>query len=411
MNRTQSPMTLVAVLLAGLLVASVTERAGAAVEVGDTPKFQLPLLDGPTVTHEALRGKYVVLDFWATWCGPCIKAMPHMKELRAKYRSQGVELVGVSLDSNRSALQKMVKQDGLDWPHAFDGQGWKNATAQQFGVTGIPRTFLLSPEGEVLFVGHPMSGLAEAIEKAVTANPVRARSDEAVEGGEGGEAAGAAAQLNAARAAIDAAEPDFAAMYEHLAEVDPAAVTEPAARNAGRRLVMSYQAQARRHAEADAEARAAAATQAERFDALVAAIRGGGAEGGASEEASAGSGTSDAQQRRAQRKLEGAERAHEKGAYAEAWDDYQWIVEHAGGTAAATRAAAQLEAYAADATIAAAVEQQRAEAAANQALALARSYEQANKLDVAREHYQKVVDQYPTTAAATTAKERLTAMK
>lgn len=112
-------------------------------------------LDGRSIDlREVASGAdLVLLDFWASWCGPCRTDFPTMSHLHARYKNHGLRMVGISLDKDREAAQKAVKDAGLDYPHVFDGKGGQNSVVLLYRVWGIPETYLLDKQLKIIAVG------------------------------------------------------------------------------------------------------------------------------------------------------------------------------------------------------------------------------------------------------------------
>ncbi len=96
------------------------------------------------------KGKYVLVDFWASWCGPCRQEMPNVVETYVKYHSKGYEIVGVSFDSKAEPWKAAVKQLGMDWPQISDLKGWQSAASEAYGIMAIPSNVLLDGEGRIV---------------------------------------------------------------------------------------------------------------------------------------------------------------------------------------------------------------------------------------------------------------------
>lgn len=126
--------------------------------------------DGQPVDLAKLRGKVVLLDFWATWCGPCMAKLPEIQKINEKYKDKGFQLIGISLDQDKAALLKIVKSKKMDWPEYFDGKGWENAVSTRFGVQAIPAAWLVDKQGLAHSVGEDADLDAE-IAKLVDAKP------------------------------------------------------------------------------------------------------------------------------------------------------------------------------------------------------------------------------------------------
>ncbi|MFT5834850.1 MAG: peroxiredoxin [Cognaticolwellia sp.] len=117
---------------------------------GLAPDFAMNQVDGTELKLSDLRGKVVLVDFWASWCRPCRLANPEVVALYAKYKDQGFEILGISLDRNTAAWEKAIEKDNLTWYHVSDLKGWQNAAAQLYGVRSIPQTLLIDAEGKII---------------------------------------------------------------------------------------------------------------------------------------------------------------------------------------------------------------------------------------------------------------------
>ncbi|MCF3651586.1 TlpA family protein disulfide reductase [Synoicihabitans lomoniglobus] len=106
-------------------------------------------IDGRQVDLQKLRGKVVLIDFWATWCGPCIAELPNVKRVFADYHDKGFEIISVSLDAERDRQKfiDLVEEEGTTWPQRFEGKGWKDPLVARYTISGIPAMFLLDQDG------------------------------------------------------------------------------------------------------------------------------------------------------------------------------------------------------------------------------------------------------------------------
>jgi len=125
---------------------AIEKRSG----IGAHPDFAMADVNGKPVKLSSFKGKYVLVDFWASWCAPCRKENPNVLANYKKYHNKGFEVLGVSLDSKKEPWLKAIQADGLTWIHVSDLKGWNNAAAEEFGVKVVPSNFLLDKDGKVI---------------------------------------------------------------------------------------------------------------------------------------------------------------------------------------------------------------------------------------------------------------------
>lgn len=393
-------------LLASVLLVLAAVPALGEVEVGDKPALELKSTDGTSITSENLKGKLVLLDFWATWCGPCVREAPHMVALNQKYGPKGLQIIGISLDRDAAALAKGAKDLKLAWPHHLDVG---SRVSGQFGVNGIPHVFLISPKGEVLWHGHPAQ-MDGPIEKAFKEHPpqlvdprtlakakellvdIEARS-------EAGETAAAmkllakvpaeakadgdtAARIDAARKSVEAeadkmigevdpliAEGKYVPAINRLKDLSKALAGTPAGATARKKLNELL-------AKPEARQQAEAADKASR-----------------SEEA-----------------LAVAQSLQKEKKDDQAYFKFKSIVREFPGTEAANTAAGHVKRYESDKAFVKRVIEKEAATKAKAALSMARSYKGARKIDQARAKYQSIITDFPGTPYAETAKQEMASL-
>jgi thiol-disulfide isomerase/thioredoxin len=125
-------------------------------------------ITGEPITLRDLRGSVVLVDFWASWCGPCRRELPHVKRTYEKYRDQGFEIVGVSLDSSEDRFRSFVRSNEMDWRHVMEGDGWRTRLALQYGINSIPRMYVLDANGVCIAERVRGRSLEAAVQRALS---------------------------------------------------------------------------------------------------------------------------------------------------------------------------------------------------------------------------------------------------
>jgi thiol-disulfide isomerase/thioredoxin len=130
------------------LVESMSEARLAAGSVA--PEIALPNPDGDTILLSSLRGQYVLLDFWASWCAPCRRENPNLVKVYGKYHNKGFEIYQVSLDKTRNAWLKGIEEDQLHWIHVSDVKFWNSIVVPVYNIKGIPMSYMLDKQGRII---------------------------------------------------------------------------------------------------------------------------------------------------------------------------------------------------------------------------------------------------------------------
>lgn len=137
------------------------------------PDFRLADTAGKKIALSALKGKYVLLDFWAAWCGPCRQENPNVVQAFKTYKNDGFTVLGVSLDKEKKSWLKAIHDDNLQWQHVSDLKFWASEAAILYGITSIPRNFLLDPRGKI--IGRDLRGqdLLDKLEELFPAKKIK----------------------------------------------------------------------------------------------------------------------------------------------------------------------------------------------------------------------------------------------
>ena len=158
-------------IVASLAKQEEANRIQRSLAIGtDFPDFQETDLDGKPLSPASEKGKVVLIDFWATWCGPCVGELPNVQKVYGEYHDKGFDIIGVSLDQDKDKLTSFIKEKQMPWPQYFDGKGWGNKVSTTYGINSIPATYLLGKDGKIIAKGLRGDDLEAAVKEAVTAN-------------------------------------------------------------------------------------------------------------------------------------------------------------------------------------------------------------------------------------------------
>jgi len=129
--------------------------------------FETRGFDGKRIALRDFRGKVVLLDFWATWCAPCRREIPNVLGIYRDFHGKGFEIIGISLDQDKSKLKEYLKANGITWPQVFDGKGWDNSIGRMYGIMSIPTTYLLDREGRIRYKNVRGESLRKAVAELI----------------------------------------------------------------------------------------------------------------------------------------------------------------------------------------------------------------------------------------------------
>jgi thiol-disulfide isomerase/thioredoxin len=413
------------VLLACSLAACVALAAAPAqakLSVGDSPKFAVKTLGGRTLTHKHIRGHVTLIEFWATWCGPCIDQLPHLRKTYHKYKDDGLAMVSVSRDKRPRAARKFIKNNGMVWTQVLD-KSQPRPLGDAWGVSAIPHAFLFSPAGELLWRGHP-ARMDEPIKEALTKfkdqlKDAKPKKKQASDGKGKGKAMARdaktirdqatgddqstahtddwraiARQLNSARQELTGPATAPAKALAVLAKIDPDRLINPKLRHFAKRLADAAKALEASNAEVFKSAKRAQPAGAKRLSTLREAL-------------TAGRYQKMLPERVRQARLKQADKLRQAKQHVNAYKRYKALAKRAAATKAGQAAAERVAAYEADESFMRKVKSEDTQAEANRLLKLANSYAQAGRAELAKEKYRKILERYPDTAAAEQAKSAL----
>jgi len=122
-----------------------------AAQVGKPFSLRFKGVDGHDVELEKLRGHVVLIDFWATWCGPCLAEMPQIKQLYDQFHRKGLVIVGISFDAEKAKLENYIRKENIAWPQYFGGKMWGNEIGKGFGLRNLPTVALVDKRGVLRF--------------------------------------------------------------------------------------------------------------------------------------------------------------------------------------------------------------------------------------------------------------------
>lgn len=368
-------------IVAGWLGIGLVGTARAEVEVGATPKIAWRSVENEAIHSQMLSDKLVVVEFWAAWSKPCMDTMPAMVERFKTWEPKGVVFIGVGMDESRETMMTALLTHSVDWYQVSDFKGWDSELANVWEVDVIPRVFILTPSGEVCWVGHP-NKLDAALQEAYESYPPTPESEDVIR-----RRSDALVSLDEAAAAL--AIHDYDAALQAMAAIAPEVLGHRSMRQKVGVLLRKVQMTLSQD-QTWADTLLANPESAQKLTALSESLASAVRNAEAAVDQPAGPNP-----QVVAAKFASAQKAHDAGNYADAWDDYDWLARMAAHTDEGQTAATRLAEYEADPAITKSIKVEKAERLAQSTMSLARSYQKAGRDDLAKAQYQKVLDEYP----------------
>lgn len=155
------------------MVGAINQQQQATTAAGNgspAPEIRLQTPDGKLVSLSSFRGKYVLIDFWASWCGPCRQENPNVVKAYNSFKDKNFTILGVSLDEDKDKWIQAIKKDNLTWTHISDLKGWQSVAARDYNVNGIPANFLVDPNGIIIASNLRGEELSAKLDEVLNAN-------------------------------------------------------------------------------------------------------------------------------------------------------------------------------------------------------------------------------------------------
>ena len=137
------------------------------------PHFTAETVKGDVLALDDFRGAYVLIEFWATWCGPCMPEIPHLKALWSHYHDRGLQIIGVTLDADGQTVERFIEEHEMEWPQVMQRRSWKGEVVRLYNVAGIPTTYLIGPEGTIVSKNLRGEDLEREIPRLMEASETR----------------------------------------------------------------------------------------------------------------------------------------------------------------------------------------------------------------------------------------------